>query len=212
MLYAGLDGALELDGMSGAAARVEGGAGTAHERVHVEGVLLVAEGRGLGGGAVGRGGCALAAGHAVDVVAHHDDGHVHVALGRMDEVVAANAGAVAVAGEDDDGLVRVHGLEALCLSQSAAVQGVQAVEVQVDRSPGGTSDAADAGHVIIGELKLVYGPDEAVDHDAVSAAGAEDEGQGLLPYVFFRNAVHITPPPRSCCKLRSGAGRRRLWS
>lgn len=160
----------------------------------------------------GRGGRALAAGHAVDVVAHHDDGHVHVALGRVDEVVAAYAGAVAVAGEDDDGLVGVHGLEALSLGKRAAVQGVQAVEVQVDRGPGGAADAADAGHVLVGELELVYRPDEAVDHDAVSAAGAEDEGQGLLPYVFFRDAVHITSPPRSCCKLRSGAGRRRLWS
>ena len=41
-----------------------------------------------GNGRVGR---ALAAGHAVDVVAHHDNGDVNVALRGVDEVVAADS-------------------------------------------------------------------------------------------------------------------------
>ena len=212
MLDALFYGLLELDGMSDAGSGVVGSACAGDELVHVEGVLLVAERRGLGDGAVGSGRGALAAGHAVDVVAHHDNGDVNVALRGVDEVVAADTGAVAVAGEDNNLLVGVDGLQTLGLSKSAAVQGVQAVHVNIYGSPGGAADAADKTHFVLADVQLVKDAQEGVDDYAVAAAGAEYERKGLLTDVFLCDTVHITSPQRSFRKLLSERGTRRRWS
>ena len=54
-----------------------------------------------GQGAVRRGRRILPAGHAVDAVVDDDGGQVDVAAGRVDEVIAADGGGVAVAHDHD---------------------------------------------------------------------------------------------------------------
>lgn len=203
---------LELHGVGDTGSGIERGTGAGHELVHVKRVLLIAERRGLGRGTVGRGRGALTAGHTINVVAHHDDGHVHVALGSVNEMVAADAGTVAVAGEHDNALIRVDRLQALGLRERSAMQSVQAVELQVHRAPGGAADAADERHFIFLYAEFIDRADEAVDYDAVAAAGAEDERKCFLTDIFFCDAVHITSPQQSDCKSRSVPGTHRRWS
>ena len=69
------------------------------QRAQVEGAFRVAERRGLGELARGGRSGELPAGHAVIVVVYDDRGKVYVATGRVDQVVAADGGPVAVTHE-----------------------------------------------------------------------------------------------------------------
>ena len=75
----------------------------------------------------------LPAGHAVDPVIEEQDGDVDVAPRGVDEVVAADRGAVAVARDDDHVQVRAGHLDAGGERQRAPVRRVQRVDVDVAR-------------------------------------------------------------------------------
>ena len=85
----------------GGAARHIGGPGGASQLADVEGLLDVAVDTRRGEVALEGGGAHLAAGHAVDRVVPDDRREVDVAPRRMDQVVAADRHAVAVAHHDD---------------------------------------------------------------------------------------------------------------
>ena len=84
----------------------------------------------------------LALGHSVDVVVHHDVGQVDVAPARVQEVIAADRVAVAVAAGDEHRQFGARDLEAGCRGERAAVHAVEAV---AGRVRGNARRAADAG-------------------------------------------------------------------
>ncbi len=125
-----------------------GGAGAHGQRGQVEGTVDAAVGGRGGEGAGGRGGRELAAGHAVDVVVEHDHGEVDVPAGGVDQVVAADGGAVAVAGDDDDGELGLGHLDARGEGDGPAMGGVQGVVVHIAGGPGGAADTGDDDHLV----------------------------------------------------------------
>ena len=115
-----------------------------------------------GGGPVAHahGGRGLAAGHAVDLVVEEDAGEVDVAPAGVDEVVAADGGAVAVAGEHHHGEVRAGHLDAGGDRQRPPVDGVHRAQVDV---VGGAAGAADAAHhhgLLALEAQIEHDPQE----------------------------------------------------
>src|SRR6185503_18879512 len=94
-----------------------------------------------------RSGGVLPFGEPVDLVVDEDDLQVHVAAQGVDEVVAADGKSIPVAGDDPDGQLRTHELQARGDGRCAAMDGVEAVGVHVIRKAGGTADAGDE-HVV----------------------------------------------------------------
>ena len=127
----------------------------------------------------------LAAGHAVNVVVEQDNRDVDVAAGRMDEVVAANRGGVAVARADDDVQFRLGELDAGGNRQRPAVGRVDGVEVQV---AGGAARAADAGYdgrLVLVQAEFINRFDNGAGDDAVAAARTPDMGQASRTEILF---------------------------
>src|SRR4030095_5189684 len=80
---------------------------------------------------------------AVNLVVHHDVGQVDVAPHRMDEMVASNPVAVAIAASADDFQFVVAELDAGGHGEGSAMQGVHAVGVDIPRQVRGATDTAD---------------------------------------------------------------------
>ena len=80
---------------------------------------------------------------AVNLVVHHDVGQVDVAPHGVDEMVAADAVAVAIAAGADDFQFVVAELDAGGHGKGPAMQGVHAVGVDIARQVRGAADAAD---------------------------------------------------------------------
>ena len=92
---------------------------------------------------VGRGRCHLArrrcgrglpARHAVDVVVEEYDGEIDVAPTAVQEVVAADGGAVAVSCNDDDVQLGTCELDSRCKWNRAPVRRVYSVKVHIARA------------------------------------------------------------------------------
>ena len=83
----------------------------------------------------------LPAGHAVGEVVIADDHDVHVAARRVDEVVAADTGEVALAAEYHHFRVRSGQLESGCNGNGASMRRVNGIEIDVARNTAGTADA-----------------------------------------------------------------------
>ncbi|PKL02501.1 MAG: hypothetical protein CVV55_04125 [Synergistetes bacterium HGW-Synergistetes-2] len=79
----------------------------------------------------GRGRRNLTASHTVDVIVHNDSGYVDISPARMDEVVTANSGAVAVSHNIDNCELRICEFDPSCESEGAAVCGVYSTCVNV---------------------------------------------------------------------------------
>ncbi len=191
-----------LAGVEHVAAGGEGGAGAGRQQGDVKGAVHVAVGRGGGLVAVGRGGRILAAGHAVDIVVEGHDGEAEVAARRMDEVVAADGGAVPVAGEDDDVELGVGKLDAGGEGDGAAVGGVDGVEVQIPGGAGGAADAGDDHEVVAVEIifrivdELLDGDGHIAHDGAVAAAGAPDLRQVVDAHILMDQITgHGSSPP-----------------
>ncbi len=90
----------------------------------------------------------------------------------MDEVAAADAEAVAVAAGDQHGQLVVGQLEARGHRQRAAMQRVHAVGVDEAGEVGGAADAADRGHLVVGDLQLDQRLLHRGEHAEVAATGA----------------------------------------
>jgi hypothetical protein len=111
------------------------------------------------------GGRRLARGEAVHRVVVQDVGDVHVASGRVYEVGAPDAHAVPVAGHGDDGHVVDGQLDAGGRWQAAAVQRVEAVQVDEVGQFGRAADAR-GDHDLVGTVaqlrqRLLEGVDDA---------------------------------------------------
>ena len=151
-------------------------AGTETELSGAEGVLDRSPGRRLGDESAVGGGGVLTFGEAVDFVVEEDDVEVDVAAHRVDEVVAADSEAVAVAGDVPDGEVGTCGLESGGNGEAATMNGVHAIGLQIVGHTAGASDAGDNGglpgsHTEFGH-RFLHGGGNGV----VTASGTEFQG------------------------------------
>ena len=123
-------------------------------------------------GAAARGGRGLALGQAVDLVVEQQDLQVEVAAQRVDQVVAADREQVAVAADDPDVELRVGELDAGGDGGRAAVDGVEAVGLDIVGEARGAADAGDEhGPGGVG-LEVGQGLEHGLQDRVVAAAGA----------------------------------------
>lgn len=137
----------------------------------------------------------LAARHAVDVVVEHDDREVHIAAAAVDEVIAADGRAVAIARDDDDVEVRVGELDARRERNGAAVRRVQGIKVHVARGARRAANARDDDRVVLREALLLDRLDDGLHRDAVAAARAPEMRQMILAEILFKAPFHHALPP-----------------
>ena len=99
-------------------------------------------------GHAGGGGCRLAAGHAVDQVVHADHRDIHVAPGRMDEVIAADGEKIAVPAEYHHVKLRIGQLHAGCKGNGPAVSGMIGIKPGISGATARTSYAGNHHRLI----------------------------------------------------------------
>ena len=131
-----------------------------------------AEGHALGLHADAAGRRGLAGGKAVDLVVHHDVEQIDVAAHGVDEVIAADAEAVAIAAGDQHSQIVVGQLHARGDSQRPAMQRVHAVGIDEAGEVGRAADAADGSHIVVGNLQLDERLLNRGEHAEIAAAGA----------------------------------------
>ena len=196
-----LDDGRGLPGVEHVTPGGKGGAGAGRQERNVKGAVQVAVGGGGGLVAGGGGGGILAAGHAVDVVVEADDREAQVPAGGVDQVVAADGGAVAVTGEDDDVQLGIGHLDARGKGDGPAMGGVDGVEVQIARRAGGAADAGDDDDVVPVKIgvrvvdQLVQSHRHVPHDDAVAAAGAPDVGQVVDTHILMDHPRKETGVP-----------------
>ena len=157
----------------GRAAGDERGSRGARQLADVEGRLGVAVRARLGDVALVRGRAGLPAGHAVDGVVEHQRREVDVAAGGMDEMVAADGGAVAVA-HDDHHVQRWVGHLGAGGHRQARGRACSARWSSRGRRVmrPAAADARHHRHLVRVELQREQRVDERPGDDAVGAAGA----------------------------------------
>ena len=156
-----------------------------------EGIFHRAVGRTLRDEAtVGRRGV-LSLGEAVDLVVHQHDIQVYVAADGVDEVVATDGEAVAVAGNKPYADVGAGRLDAGSDGGATAVNGVEAVRVHVVRQTRGAADTRDDGHIIGRGADFGHRFMQAAEHGVVAASGTP--ANVLIALVVFGAVGYI------CC-------------
>ena len=156
-----------------------GGARRPGQQRQIEGRFRVSDRRGGGFGQMGRGGRHLAAGHAVVQVVDADHGQVHVAPGRMDEVIAADGEQIAVAAEDHDVQLGIAQLQPGGKGNGPAMGGVKRVELDIPGGPARTADARyHAGFLQIDAAGL-HGRQAGGKGGADAASRAPDMGNAI---------------------------------
>ena len=124
----------------------------------------------------------------------------------MDEVIAANGGAVTVTGDDHHIQIRTGELDARGKGNGPAMGSVDGVKIHIAGSPG---RAADAGHnhcVVLGQPLLLNGLDNGLHDNAVAAAGAPQVRQAVLAEIFLiasRKFCHHALPPSTSITIFS---------
>ena len=139
------------------AASDEGGPSGQSQRNGVNRRFDVAEGHAFRLHADAAGGRGLACGEAVDLVVHDDVEQINVTAHAVDEVVAADPEAVAVAASHQYGQLVIGELHTGCYGQRPAVQSMHAIGIDVTGEVGRTADAADGDHVMVRDLQLDQG-------------------------------------------------------
>src|SRR5205807_3016421 len=99
---------------------------------------------------------------------------IHVAAGRMDEVVAADGEQIAIAGIHHHLQFGIGELESGGKRDRPAVCGVKAIEIGVAGDTAGAADAGDHGNLIEIELGTLQRAGEAVDGGADAAGRTPD--------------------------------------
>ena len=132
----------------------ERGFGAQREADRVERCLERPERGGLGDLARLAGGRVLPLGEPVDLVVEQQQGEIHVAPERMDEVVAADREEVAVAADHPDVQIGTGHGEPGGDRRRPTVDRVHPVGVHVVREPGGTADAGDEDRVLPPDAQL----------------------------------------------------------
>jgi hypothetical protein len=149
-----------------------------------------------------RGRRGLALGHAIDLVVHHDVGQVDVAPAGMQEVVAADREAVAVAAGDQHREVGTRQLQAGGHRQGAAMHAVEAIHAGVGGNPRGAADAGDDRDFFRRQGQFGQGAGDRIQYGVIAATGTPDRLQvGLVVLGFvgllLRTAFHQALPALS---------------
>ena len=97
----------------------------------------------------------LTAGHAVNAVVENNQSQINIAACCMNQVVAADSGAVTVTAANDNIQCRVSHFYTGSNRQSTAVQSVGGVEVQITGGTAGAADAADYCNVVFCQTLLI---------------------------------------------------------
>ena len=127
----------------------ESGLGADGEFARIERILVGALRRSLGLRATESAGRELTLGHTVDTVVEQDQVDVDVTTAGVDEVVATDGGAVAVASDHPHTEVRVGQLDASGGSGSTTVDAMETVGIHVVGEARGAADAADDNDVFL---------------------------------------------------------------
>ena len=127
----------------------EGSLGTNGEFARIERIFVSTLRRSLGLRATEGAGRELTLGHAVDTVVEQDQVDVDVTTAGVDEVVATDGGAVAVAGDHPHAEVRVGQLHASGGSGGTTVDAMETIGVHVVGEARGAADAADDNDVFL---------------------------------------------------------------
>ena len=140
-----------------------------------------------------RGGRHLTARHAVDRVVDEDDGDVHAASRRVDDLRHTYGREVAVALIGEDDVVGIGELDARRDRGSSAVGRLLHVAVEVLVSEHGAADGRDADHSAL-EAEFVDGFGDQSVRYAVSAPRAVMQ-RGIGEHLgFLEYHCHIMPP------------------
>ena len=142
--------------------------------------LRVAERRRRGQPRLGGGRRHLAAGHAVDFIVEHQAGQLQVAPAGVDQMIAADRQAVAVAGDDNDIEIGTRQRQPGRVGERPAVGDMEGVGVDIGGQPPGTADAGDDRKLVLVDVELVDRPQQGAQRDAVAAARTKEVRHHLL--------------------------------
>ena len=121
----------------------------------------------------------MAAGQAVDLVVVAKHGDVGVAPDGVDQMVATDAGGVAVARHNDHVELRAYCLDRLGDWQRPAMERVDALVLEVGAHPPGAADAGDDHGVRLVEPHLLE-DDGQLHHDGADPAAWAPDGREEL--------------------------------
>ena len=126
----------------------------------------------------------------------------------MDEVIAANGGAVAVTGDDNDVQLRVGQLDAGGKRNGTAMSGVQRIKIHVAGSSGGAADTGNDDGLIAVQPLFLNGLDDSFCGNTVTTAWTPEVWQAVLARMLFKGSFHYLLPPatRSSIPSRISSG------
>ena len=116
----------------------------------------------------------MTAGHTIDAVVINNQSQINVTTSSVNQVVAADGGAVTVAAANDNVQLGVTHFYAGSDGQGTAMQGVGGVEIQIARATAGAANAADNSHVILCQTLLINSLYNSAGDNTVATAGAPD--------------------------------------
>jgi len=160
------------------------GAGGLGQGAGIEDRLMVTVGCRRGVAIAARGRRNLASGHAVDLVVEHHAGDVQIAPAGVDQVIAADRQAVAVAGDDDHFKIGPRQFQTGGERQRAAVGDMEGVGVDIGTEPPRTTDAANKRQPILVDVEFIDRPQQRAQRDAVPATRAQEVRKQVLAQVL----------------------------
>ena len=172
-----LDHPIQLDRIVHGSPGNEAGACCFSQSADIEWIFNIAKWRGAGFVIERRGRRYLPAGHAVNIIIeqHHSD--VDIASRRMNIMIAANRGGIAIASNDDDRHFWLHHFHARGKSNRPAVSRVQRIEIHIARQSAGTANARHHTNFIIRQPNPIDRPQHGFQHNAIAAARTPDQRQ-----------------------------------
>jgi hypothetical protein len=131
--------------------------------------------------------------HSVELIVHHDDGHVDVAAGAIEQMVAPDGQAVPVPGEGDNLARRLGGLQPDGGRDDASMQDLQNIGMDINSNPRATADSGGHGQIVHGS-QIIYSSQKGLDIHPVTAAGTKTKGRKSFLRYFSPSWFTASPP------------------
>lgn len=157
-----------------------GGTGGIHQERKAERIFVVAVRRSRCNGRAWRGRRHLTSGHAISEVVVAYNHQVHIPPCRMDQVIAADSGQVALTAEHHHRQFRVGQLDAGSHGNGATMRGVDRIKVDVTRDTSGATDTRYHNQLLGVDAAALDRLGKRVHLGADAAAGTPD----------MRHAIH----------------------